>query len=345
MKTTALWFEAPEKLAIHSEELNAPEAGEVLVQAEYSAISSGSEMLLYRGLLPPDMAKDPNLPTLSGTMRYPVKYGYSVVGRIIDVGSRQDNRLLDKTVFLFHPHQSFMVVPKEAVFFPPDDIEFKDALFLPNMETAVSLVMDAKPMVGEKVVVLGQGVVGLLTTAILGKFPLSMLITVDPVKKRQDFSKHYGATHVFSSVDDKKLSTLPVLFSENDKTKSQKGGADLVLEVSGNPEALQQAIELAGFQARIVVGSWYGTKEASLQLGDRFHRNRLQIISSQVSNIHPAYSGRWSKKRRFELIWQMIGQVKPARLITHEIPFEEAERAYRLLLDEPESAIQVILTC
>jgi threonine dehydrogenase-like Zn-dependent dehydrogenase len=122
----------------------------------------------------------------------------------------------------------------------------------------------------------------------------------------------------------------------------QPDGADLALELSGSPEALDQAIAVTGYAGRVVIGSWYGKKRAALDLGGRFHRSRIRLISSQVSSIAPELSGRWTKERRFDLAWEMLRRVQPRRLITHCLPVTEAPRAYQLLDQTPEQAIQIV---
>jgi len=119
-------------------------------------------------------------------------------------------------------------------------------------------------------------------------------------------------------------------------------GADLTYELSGNPMALDQAIAVTGFNGRIVIGSWYGQMRADLNLGGRFHRSRLRLISSQVSTVAPEWGGRWTKNRRLQVAWRMLQQVRPAHLITHRFPFEQASQAYDLLDQHPEDAIQVL---
>ena len=121
-------------------------------------------------------------------------------------------------------------------------------------------------------------------------------------------------------------------------------GADLSFELSGNPAALDMAVKTAGYGGRIVVGSWYGTKAASLDLGGRFHRDRVRMISSQVSTIAPEWSGRWTKARRFEVAWSMIRKLRPSRLVSHAFSLEEAASAYELLDRDPGSALQVLFT-
>lgn len=344
MKTQALWFEEQEKIELREETIAPPKAGQVAIQTEYSAISAGSELLFFRNLLPKDVAADISIPSLTGKLSYPLRYGYSLTGRIIQVGSKKQEFLLGKRVFTFHPHQSVVVTASEAVMPVPDHLDNKEALFLPNTESAVSFVMDGQPVVGERVIVFGQGVVGLLTTAILSRFPLSQLIGVDPVKSRRNFSLNLGAKFVFNPLHKTFPEIVQPQLSADPAERNPESGADLIFELSGKPNALQQAIDLASYGGRIVVGSWYGNQDVSLQLGDRFHRRHLQLISSQVSTIHPRFSGQWNKQRRYEVAWEMITALQPSKLITHEIPFPEASRAYQLLADENDQVVQIILT-
>jgi 2-desacetyl-2-hydroxyethyl bacteriochlorophyllide A dehydrogenase len=343
MKTKKLFFEKKKTVRIHEDTLSPPGPEEVLVQTQFSAISAGTELLFYRNNFPVGMPKDITLKSLSGEMEYPIQYGYAVVGKVITVGEVADTKLLNKSVFLFHPHQSHIVVPQTEVYQIPLDLDKRKALFLPNMETAVGCVMDARPIIGEDVVIFGQGIVGLLTTAILANFPLGNLIAIDPLNKRREMSKILGATKTLDPYSKSFSGDLESILELNRAGPEQVSGADLIFELSGNPEVLNTAISIAGYNSRIIAGSWYGQKKALLDLGDRFHRNRLQIISSQVSTIHPNLRGRWSKERRLELVWGWLKEINPSRLISHQIPISEAQSAYELLDEKPEEVLQVVL--
>jgi threonine dehydrogenase-like Zn-dependent dehydrogenase len=219
----------------------------------------------------------------------------------------------------------------------PDDLSAEDALFLPNMETAVNFIMDGRPVIGERVVVLGQGTVGLLTTALLAKFPLENLVTLDHYDLRRHASLKLGADRSLDPANPN-ITKDPIQENESQLHRS----ADLVYELSGNPDVLNQAIEATGYEGRIVVGSWYGVKKAHIDLGGWFHRGRLKLISSQVSQINSIFNGSWDKTRRFDLTWEMLGEVKPAQLITHKYPIQEAEKAFAMLADNPGDCIQVL---
>ena len=299
----------------------------------------GTELLIYRHLVLTQQLLDTNIPSLSGNFSYPLKYGYSAVGDIIDIGEGVDSSWLGKRVFVFHPHESLFSASLTELIEIPDGISPLDAVFLPNMESAVNFIMDGQPGLGEKVVVLGQGIVGLLTTAILSQFPLKNLITLDPIQLRRQISQQLGAQNSF---DPSSLETLPHIKSLLcDKYSS---GADLTYELSGNPQALNQAIELTGFDGRIVVGSWYGSKPVNLILDETFHRSRIKLISSQVSTIGSGFQGRWNKSRRFQIVWYLLDKVKPTQFISHKIPIAQASQAYQMLDETPGEVIQIIFT-
>lgn len=326
----SLYFEAPQQVSIREEILPPLPADQVLVATVASAISAGTELLFYRGQIPPELSIDESIDALQGEVAYPLKYGYALVGRVVQVGEAVSQRWLGQAVFAFHPHEShFHAVPAELMPIPPE-VSLEDALFLPNMETAVNLVMDGAPRLGERVAVIGQGVVGLLTTALLAAFPLSNLTTFERLPFRRQISGQLGAHCT--------LETLPEA-REEEKLEE----FDLVFEVSGSPLALNLAIDLCGFDSRIVIGSWYGTKQAALNLGGHFHRRRIRLLSSQVSTIVPELSGRWSKERRFGVAWEMIKRLQPGRLITHRFDLLQAAEAYRLLAEgRDDKVLQVI---
>jgi threonine dehydrogenase-like Zn-dependent dehydrogenase len=195
-------------------------------------------------------------------------------------------------------------------------------------------------LIGEQVAVFGQGVVGLLTTALLAQFPVTRLVTLDRYPLRCKKSLDLGA---HSCLDPTVPSALDQHFSLAEE-RSSYPGVDLAYELSGNPQALGQAIAVTKFDGRVVIGSWYGHKRADLDLGGRFHRSRVRLISSQVSTIAPEWSGRWTKSRRLDVAWKMLQTVSPAQLITHRFSISEANHAYALLDEHPEEAIQVMLT-
>lgn len=310
-----------------------PGRGQALVKTLLSAISPGTELLVYRGQFPADLALDESIGALAGEFAYPLKYGYAAVGQVSALGPEVDPAWLGRMVFSFHPHESYFLAAPEELLPLPEDLLPEEAAFLPNMETAVNFVMDGAPRIGERLAVFGQGIVGLLTTSLLARFPLGSLITLDLYPLRRRTSLECGAQASLDPAAPGALEQARASFPE---------GADLAYELSGSPAALDQAIAITGFGGRVVIGSWYGQKRASLDLGGSFHRSRIRLISSQVSSLAPELTGRWTKPRRLEVAWEMLRQVRPGKFITHRYPLEQAAEAYRLLDQDPGGAIQVI---
>jgi 2-desacetyl-2-hydroxyethyl bacteriochlorophyllide A dehydrogenase len=323
-------------------------ADDVLVETICSAISAGTEKLIYDGRFPRELEADSVISSLRGGFGYPLAYGYACVGVVRETGKQADTSWRDKYVFAFQPHTSHFIVKPDSLFPIPDSLAPESACFLPNMETAVNLVQDGAPILGERVLVLGQGVVGLLTASLLNEFPLERLITADRFELRRKTSEEIG---VSGSIDPKDFQK-----ENNSESKNKSQGAtsqisnqpayaqsfDLVYELTGSPSALNDAIALTRFSGRIVIGSWYGEKRAEIDLGGSFHRSRIQMISSQVSSIAPDLSGRWDKTRRFQVAWEALKRIQPQKWITHRFQVEDAEKAYRLLDEHPQEAIQVI---
>lgn len=334
MKTRALYFVAPQTVEVRQVELAPPPAGELLVATSLSAISAGTEMLIYRGHAPQDISADATLPALRGVLRYPLPYGYAAVGRVLDVGPGVEAAWLGRRVFAFQPHASHFTAQVDQVLPLADDIADEDAVFIPNLETAVSLVQDGRPMIGDGVVVFGQGIVGLLASGLLSRIPLAALVTLDRYPLRRQAALELGVSACLdpaqADLDDRFAALLPT------------GKADLTFELSGDPHALDQALSITGFAGRVVLGSWYGTRRVSLDLGGEFHRSRIQIKSSQVSTIDPELSGRWTKRRRLQAVLDFLPSIAPRRWITHTFDFENAAQAYDLLEAQPEHTLQVV---
>lgn len=303
---TGVEFVAPGEVRARGFEVEKPGKGDVVVGARLSVVSSGTEKLLYNGDVPDVEADAPGV----GELTYPTRYGYSVLGEVLEASGEASVSSGDR-VHVMHPHQSRFTVPAGSVREVPEEVSDEEAVHLPNTETAVSFAMDGSPVVGEKVAVFGQGVVGLLTTSVLSSFPIE-LVTFDPVESRRRRSEAMGAdaSHHPGSVG----SVRP------------KDGYDLVYEVSGSTEALGAAIDAAGYDGRVLVGSWYGTEAASVELGAGFHGQDITVSDSQVSEIPPNLRGRWGKERRMDVAWDFVG--KADGLITDRFGVRQAKQAY-----------------
>ena len=332
MPRHALYFTGPGEVDLREEPLPEPAGDQLRVRTELSAISPGTELLVYNGNVPTELAADPNLDALSGSLSYPLKYGYAAVGVVEAVGEAVDADWLGRRVFAFHPHESHFCATAEELYPLPEGISAERATLLPTVETAVTLVQDGEPKLGERAIVFGQGLVGLVTTALLSQFPLERLATVDYSADRRALSRELGATEsVHPEALDDALPLPGDASSDSQPAAGEAVGTDLTYELSGNPEALDAAVSATGYDGRIVVGSWYGTKPTELDLGGRFHRSRISLTSSQVSTIDPGLRGRWDRERRMELAWQQLTDCGLGELVTDCYPITEAPAAYDAL--------------
>ncbi|NJN80817.1 MAG: zinc-binding alcohol dehydrogenase [Anaerolineales bacterium] len=317
-------FCCAEKVEIRETILPPLKDDEVLVETVCSAISAGTEMLVYRNQFPHLIDVHDSV---SSDLNYPLAYGYACVGKVRELGKMVNGEWKERFVFSFQSHTSHFITKTESLFPIPNSLTPETACLFPNMETAVNLIQDGAPILGERVLVLGQGVIGLLTASLLNEFPLERLIVVDNYELRRN------ALQVES-------------FSSNNLYKDSFAYAqenfDLTYELTGSPTALNDAIELTMFNGRIVIGSWYGQKQEAINLGGSFHRSRIKLISSQVSTISPELSGRWDKARRFQITWEALERIKPEKWITHRFSLDDASKAYQLLDENPQETIQVI---
>ncbi len=311
MRTCALFHTAPGRVEVRELEVAEPGPDEVQVTSLYSAISPGTEKRIFAGNLPEELPLDAVLPSLAGSFRYPFRYGYCLVGEVTAAGAGAGEALVGKRVFLFHPHQTRAVVAASECLKVPEDIDSEDALFFANLESAVNLVHDAAPLLGEQVMVVGLGIVGLLTVAVLAGFPITLYAS-DPIAERRRLAEALGA------------------LTFDPKSPQLGDSLDLAIELSGSPEGLQLAIDLTGFAGRIVIASWYRGKVA-LGLGGAFHRSRIRLLASQVSTIDPVLSGRWNRARRHVLVWELVRRLKPARFISHRFSLQESQEVFEQL--------------
>jgi threonine dehydrogenase-like Zn-dependent dehydrogenase len=322
VKARTLYFTAPGRVELREEECRA-KAGELLVHSRLIGISHGTEMLAFRGHLPPGLQADTSLESLAGTLDYPLKYGYINTGETED-GSR---------VFAFFPHQDLFFTDPQQLIELPDRLDFSDAVFLANMETALGIVHDANPRFGECVLLIGQGVVGLLTAEILIRSGAGTVITVEPYAGRRQASEVIGCVALEPGEE----------LRQRILQHTEGRGADVAINVSASAQGLQLAIDNTAFEGTVVEASWYGSREVSLDLGSAFHRKRLRLRSSQVSRIDSALSGRWDKARRLERVLQLLLAIRPSRYISHRFPLDRAQEAYELLDHHPERSIQIVL--
>ncbi len=318
----SVYFTAPRTVEVRTEKLNLPTKDEVVVESNLIGISHGTELLVYRGEIPADMKADDSLPSLSGTVSFPVKYGYCNVGRI-DTGN----------VFAFAPHQDRFVSARSDLIPISSDLSTEDAVFLPNLETAVSIVQDTEPIPGEVIAILGGGVVGQLVLEVLARSFYGIIAMVEPNARRREIAERSGA--VCFDPGDRDL-------GEWVRTSTDGRGLDRVIEISGNPSGMQLGIDLLSYSGVLIEASWFGTKQVRLDLA-AYHRKRIEIRSSQVSTVRPGLRGRWTNQRRRDVALSLLREINPGKLITHRFPLEQADRAFALIDSGDETALQIVL--
>lgn len=328
----AVWFPAARVAEIRTEPSQPVGPTDVRVRAIVSGVSAGSELLVYRGLAPSDIP--PDLPTVEGDFRFPIKFGYANVGTVVEVGSEVTRLAVDDLVFTHHPHQTEYVVPADFPIRLPKSLPVERGVFAANLETAATVVLDAHPRLEEAVLVVGQGIVGLLVTMLLKRTGARPIIAVDLHERRRDAAVRAGADHALGPGDELVPDVLELTGGR---------GVDVAIEASGSANALQSCVDAAAFGGTVVVASWYGTRDVTLALGGAFHRRRLRLVSTQVSTLDPALSPRWSRERRTDLVRTVLTEFALEDLISHRFPLSAATSAYELLETKPEECLQVIL--
>jgi threonine dehydrogenase-like Zn-dependent dehydrogenase len=318
----AVIFSAPGQIDIKTVPICSDEG--ILFRSELMAISSGTEMLFYRGTIPEGIETDESLAALSGQLSYPIKYGYMNVGRT-ESGERR---------FAFYPHQDLFYAQTADTVVLPDSVSSQDGVFLANMETAVGIVQDLSPVAGDDLLVVGQGTVGLLVAEILALGGLYTVITSDCYPIRRSASKDIGCLCIDPDSGDA---------VEAIRETTGGRGVDKAVNLSGSEDGLQLAIDSLAFEGEVLEASWYGSRETTLSLGTAFHRKRLSIRSSQVSNVAGRLALRWSKTRRLGFAVRMVEKIRPSKYITHTYSLEDAAAAFEHLDKSPEDTIQVVL--
>ncbi|MBA1149143.1 zinc-binding alcohol dehydrogenase [Ectothiorhodospiraceae bacterium WFHF3C12] len=307
----AFWIVEPGQGELRGERLPEPGTGEVRVRTLYSGVSRGTEALVFTGQVPRGEYQRMRAPHQAGDFPGPVKYGYSSVG-VVEHGPAE---LRDRKVFCLYPHQDRYVVPAADVVPVPESVPAARAVLAANMETAVNGVWDAAPGVGDRVAVVGAGVVGLLAAWLCESLAGTRVQVLDVNPDREAVARDLG------------LTCLPPQAAQLDN--------DLVIHASGQPEGLHRALEIAANEATVLEMSWFGSRAVSAPLGEAFHSRRLTLRASQVGQIPPARRPRWSHRRRLELALSLLEDPCLEALISGESPFGELPSVMRALVDSP----------
>ncbi len=316
-RSLAYWSVAPGVGDLREVDLPPLREGEVQVRALWSGISRGTEALVALGQVPRSQWAEMAAPFQEGGFGFPVKYGYSSVG-IVEAGSAE---LAGRPVFCLFPHQSRYVVPAAAVTPVPAGMPSSRAVLAANMETALNAVWDGAAAPGQRIVVIGAGVVGACIAYICGRLPGAEVTLADVLPGRARIAAALG-----------------VAFRHSEELD---GDADLVLHASGSPEGLRTALRVAGFEARVVEASWYGATEVALPLGEAFHSRRLALVSSQVGQVAQRMRPRWPHSRRLSKAMELLRDDALDALITGEVAFADLPAVLPRLAADPDGALCV----
>lgn len=278
----ALWIVAPGLAELREERLPPRAADQALVRTRASALSRGTERLVLEGRVPISQHAAMRAPLMTGDFPCPVKYGYCATG-VVEDGPEE---LQGRRVFVLHPHQDLFLAPAAMCIPVPDPVPEHRAVLAANMETALNILWDARPLPGERALVIGAGAVGLLTAALLARMPGMAVTVADIDPGRAGLAEALGARFV-----------LPA---------DAPGEQDLLVHASASAAGLQLALDRAGFEARIVEASWHGDRVVPLPLGEAFHARRLSILSSQVGAVAPAMRGRRTHAERLALALSLL---------------------------------------
>lgn len=295
----SFWVTAPGRGELRTEQLPAAGNGSVLVRTRASGISRGTESLVFNGWVPRSQWAVMRCPFQAGDFPAPVKYGYASVGTI----EKGPSERIGERVFCLHPHQDLYRVPLDAVLPVPADVPDRRAVLAANLETAVNGLWDAAPGVGDRIAIVGAGVIGGLCAALLRQVPGVELELIDVAPGRAALAE-----------------ALDVPFRSPGRAS---GGADLVIHASGSAEGLSTALALAGFEATVLEMSWYGDAAVSAPLGETFHSSRLTLRASQVGEVAASRRPRWDRRRRLALALRLLADPRYDAFLTGESRFEE----------------------
>jgi NADPH:quinone reductase-like Zn-dependent oxidoreductase len=298
----ALWYSKRGVAELRPAQLPPPRPGEARVRALFSGISRGTERLVFNGAIGQGEWERMRCPLQEGAFPFPVKYGYCATG-VVEEGPAE---LLGREVFCLHPHQDHFNAPAESLIAIPKGIPARRATLAANMETALNALWDSGAGPGDRIVVVGAGVVGLLVTALAARLPGAAVTAIDPEQDRQPLAEALGAGFA--------------------RPEHVPGDADVVFHTSATAAGLDTAIKCAGFEATIVEMSWYGDKPVSVHLGGAFHSQRLRLVSSQVGAVAASRRARWDHRRRSEAALRLLAPPAFDALVAEEIAFEDAPR-------------------
>ncbi len=315
----SLWYTAPGLVELRLATLSPLNPDEARVRTSFSGISRGTERLVLTGAVPPTEYERMRAPLQDGAFPFPVKYGYCAAG-IVEDGPAE---LIGRRVFCLHPHQDVFHAAISMLAAVPDAVPERRATLSANMETALNALWDSGAGPGDKIVIVGAGIVGLMVASLAAKLPGADVTVVDPLAERAPLVARLGAA-----------------FAPPDQVE---GDADVVFHTSASAAGLATAIGACGLEATLVELSWYGDRDIAAPLGGAFHSRRLRLISSQVGQVAPSRRPRWSYRRRLEKALHLLADPVYDALVATEIAFDALPRLLPDVLTSVSAALPPVI--
>jgi len=314
-----LWHTQQDSFFIE-EDLPAPNADKLLIRARFSLVSPGTERLVITDSLPPATAKEMRVPYMRGEFNNQFTYGYSMTGEVID----GPEELVGKSVHTMHPHQPWAVVDSAAAYVLPATLDLKKATLISNMETAINAIWDAEITLGDRVIVLGYGIIGTLLCALIQTIPGVELHVIETMSARSQAAKQAG---------------LKMLSSTNDLPYQ----ADVAFHTTASSDGLQSAVDAIVSEGTVIELSWYGSRSVDIKLGGSFHYERKKIISSQVSRIPRGKHMRWNFASRKDLVITLLKEIDYKTIITQHVDYALADKFFQQLRTQQTTARGIVI--
>jgi threonine dehydrogenase-like Zn-dependent dehydrogenase len=307
-------------MSLRTESLRNAGPGVIALQAVYSGVSRGTERLVLNGEVPASESQRMRCPHQEGEFPFPVKYGYCLVGRILEGATER----IGEMCFALAPHQDFALLPADAATPLPPELPPRRAVLAANMETALNVTWDSGAGIGDRVLVVGAGVLGLLIATLLDRVPGTEVTITDVQESRRQIAQ-----------------TLGLHFASPENVSDDN---DITVNASASAAGLRLALARAGLEGRVVEASWHGNRQVDLPLGEAFHARRLALVSSQVGRIPTGRTPRWSHERRLSTALRLLADLPMLdALITHEIAFEDAPIHLPSLINDAHDTLCIAL--
>lgn len=320
VETEALWYIGPRRTAIRKATLGPLEPDHIRVRTIASGVSRGTESLVFDGKVPQEEWQRMRAPMQEGDFPFPVKYGYQSVGRVI----AGPDDWQDRRVFVLHPHQTLFDTPIASAVPVPRDIPPTRAVLCGNMQTALTAIWDAKAAPGDRIAVVGGGVVGLLIGWLAAQIPAVSVELVDVNRERAPIARNLGLS-----------------FAE---PGAARGDNDIVFHASASEAGLQSAIALAGEEATVMEMSWYGARAVAIDLGGAFHSRRLKLAASQVGRIPEDHRARWDFARRNETALALLDDARLDGLLERAVDFHALPEAMASIFERTSGVLCQLVT-